>query len=164
MSGALSLARELLAMYSPTAYQGKAVFGHCVLAAFILSAAVAWWIEHKTLEDERLARSADIARLTNEPDIDVRIMAVFWDSARDGKGNPVADDSCFYVRLKLINRNDVPCTIDEFWMLGNKCPSFQQKFMGVGVRGILTHSSMYGGGDTQATLAACGETLDACPK
>jgi hypothetical protein len=99
------------------------------------------------------AKDAEIDRLTHEPDINVRIMAVFWDHARDMHGNAFLDDSCFFVKLKLINRNDVPCTVDKFWMMDKSVTSFQRKFPGFNVYGVLAHSSMYGGPDTKETDA-----------
>jgi hypothetical protein len=46
MSGLLSIFRELLLIYRPQT-QPRTLFWHCTIVAFILSAGIVWWNEHK---------------------------------------------------------------------------------------------------------------------
>jgi hypothetical protein len=59
------------------------------------------------------AKDEEITRLKTTPDIDVRIKVVFWVPGVPEPGYSVGN---FYVRLELINKNDVRCTVDQYWM------------------------------------------------
>jgi len=50
------------------------------------------------------------------PSISGDILSVFWERARDAKGNPEPRNSNLFVRLKLVNHEDVPCTVDKYWL------------------------------------------------
>lgn len=47
MTGVLSIMRELLGIYRPDEYQTRSLFWNCVIIAFIISAAILWFIEHQ---------------------------------------------------------------------------------------------------------------------
>jgi hypothetical protein len=114
MSGILSLARELYLMYLPPdqAQQiQKSLFWRCVFISFILSAALAWWVEHKALVDEKAKNQ--------KPDIRVRMIAGFLAAWTDVKYN-VQGTKHTLVRLKRIifhvaleNHRPVATTCEE---------------------------------------------------
>ncbi len=106
-------------------------------------------LEIKNVELGR--KDGEIERLTQEPDIAGRVLAVFWDFWRDDHGKCHVTDSCFFVRLELVNKNDVPCTIQRYWMIfkAGDCGSQGRNVLGSpNVDGVLEHHSIYGDSDT----------------
>lgn len=61
MSGLLSIFREFLLFMAPGRVQEKPLFWACVRIAFVLSAATAWWFEHRT-SSARAAQLEEIER------------------------------------------------------------------------------------------------------
>jgi hypothetical protein len=65
------------------------------------------------------ASCEEIERLTTEPDIGGEILAVFWEPYQDPYSTSENVHSHYYVKLRLVNRNNVSCTIDEYRILVN---------------------------------------------
>jgi hypothetical protein len=61
MSGILSIFREFLLFMAPEKVQEKPLFWASVRVAFVLSAAIAWWVEHRR-SSERAAQLEEIER------------------------------------------------------------------------------------------------------
>jgi len=59
MSGILSIFREFLLFMAPEKVQEKPLFWACVRIAFVVSAGMAWWLEHRT-SSERFAQLEQI--------------------------------------------------------------------------------------------------------
>jgi hypothetical protein len=123
MSGILSLARELYLMYLPPNQAEqiqKSLFWRCVFISFILSAALAWWVEHKALVDEKAKNL--------KPDIRVRMIAGFlaaWTDVQYNKQrtkHTLAQLKRIIFHVALENHRPVATTCEEIKLelkLGN---------------------------------------------
>lgn len=63
---------------------------------------------------ELAAAISRIARLTEQPDIRGEILVTFWEVYKDINEISWSKHSRYYVKLRLTNYNDVPCTIDRY--------------------------------------------------
>jgi hypothetical protein len=50
------------------------------------------------------------------PSISGEILSIFWRKAKDKDGKPEPRNSDFHVKLKLVNHEDLPCSIDKYWL------------------------------------------------
>jgi hypothetical protein len=66
-------------------------------------------------KDYRIAKT-EIARLTTMPDIKGDLLVVFWEVYRDANEMAWPKHSRYYIKLRLVNHNDVPCTIDRYFV------------------------------------------------
>ncbi|MGB9254979.1 MAG: hypothetical protein WCC25_09115 [Candidatus Korobacteraceae bacterium] len=71
------------------------------------------------LSTELQSTQKEIQRLNTKPDIGGEIIAVFWEPFQDPYSTAENIHSRYYVKLRLVNRNDVPCTVDEYRILVN---------------------------------------------
>lgn len=60
MSGILSIAREVLSIFFPNQIPSRSLFWNCVVIAFIISAAILWYIEHQKSEKSKPILNAEI--------------------------------------------------------------------------------------------------------
>jgi len=70
--------------------------------------------ELKKLGDQAAAAESEVARLSEKPNIKGEILAVFWEFYKDVSEIPWPKHSRYYIKLRLTNQNDVPCTIDRY--------------------------------------------------
>lgn len=70
--------------------------------------------ELKKTTNELATARTEIARLTEIPDIKGEILVVFWEVYRDPNETPWSKHSRYYIKLRLVNYNDVPCTINRY--------------------------------------------------
>jgi hypothetical protein len=70
--------------------------------------------EANRIEGDLAAAQAEIARLTNMPDIKGEIIVAFWEVYRDKYEQPWSKHSHYYLKIRLTNHNNVPCTIDRY--------------------------------------------------
>jgi hypothetical protein len=70
--------------------------------------------ELKKVKDELEAKKLEFASLTTKPDISGKIIVAFWEVYRDINETPWSKHSRYYIKLRLTNQNDVPCTIDQY--------------------------------------------------
>ncbi|HXM61484.1 MAG TPA: hypothetical protein VN950_11580 [Terriglobales bacterium] len=70
--------------------------------------------EVKKVEDELAVANAKINKLETMPDISGEILVAFWEVRRDLDGMPWSKHSRYYIKLRLVNHNDVPCTINKY--------------------------------------------------
>lgn len=71
-------------------------------------------VSHQTALD---GKDEEIGRLTTKPDIHGDILAVFWEPFRDPYSTSGNNHSRYFIKLRLVNRNDAPCTINEYLVL-----------------------------------------------
>lgn len=60
MSGVLSIAREVLSIFFPDKIPPRSLFWNCVVIAFIISAAILWFIEHQKVEKSKPILNAQV--------------------------------------------------------------------------------------------------------
>jgi hypothetical protein len=54
--------------------------------------------------------------LQRRPSISGEILSVYWTKAIDASGDPEPRNGNFVVKMKLVNHEDVSCTIDKYWL------------------------------------------------
>jgi hypothetical protein len=70
--------------------------------------------ERKKIGDELAIAKSEIAGLTERPDIRGDLLVVFWEVYKDDNEISWPKHSRYYIKLRLTNYNDVPCTIDRY--------------------------------------------------
>ena len=60
MSGILSIVREVLSIFFPKIVPQRSLFWNCVFIAFIISAAILWFIEHQKVEKSKPRLNAQV--------------------------------------------------------------------------------------------------------
>ncbi len=71
-------------------------------------------IEKVYLRKELDTAVAEITRLKEKPDIHGEILVAFWEVYKDTSEMPWSKHSRYYIKLRLVNYNDVPCTVDRY--------------------------------------------------
>lgn len=74
----------------------------------------------KKTSDELEAAKSSLVSL-GKPDIKGEILAVFWEVYKDANQMPWPKHSRFYVKLRLVNHNDIPCTVDRYLITAEDC-------------------------------------------
>ena len=72
--------------------------------------------EGYSLFDGAITNSDRGAKAHPKPAITGELTAIFWSKQRDTEADCKFASSNFFVRLKLVNHEDVPCTIDKYWL------------------------------------------------
>ena len=67
-------------------------------------------------EQEHAETQEKLRQKTLLPDIKGDILAVFWEFFQDPCSTGYTKHSRYYVKLRLVNYNDVPCTIDGYFI------------------------------------------------
>lgn len=118
-------------------------------------------------QDALDSKDEEIARLTTKPDITGEILAVFWEPWRDPYSTAENVHSRYYIKLRLVNRNHVSCTIDEYRILVNSIyrnQPCQGKGMPSGVGKLRHPTSAYQDESTFTELRAADTMYDRTPK
>ncbi len=67
MSGSLAILRESLAIFAPGRVQQRSLFWSCVIVAYVISAAVLWYVEHKKAVGNKPKLHAEYSLFTAAP-------------------------------------------------------------------------------------------------
>jgi len=105
MSGILSIFREFLLFMAPDKVQEKPLFWASVRIAFVLSAGVAWWLEHRT-SAEQAARLEEIERA--KPTIKLKEPGAVYTEAvalnfTTKQGHPVVSFNVPFLKVRFVN-------------------------------------------------------------
>lgn len=105
MSGVLSIFREFLLFMAPDKVQEKPLFWACVRIAFVLSAGIAWYLEHRT-SSERAARLDQIERA--KPKIKLRQPGAVYSELTalnfsDKQGRAIVSFNVPFLKVRFVN-------------------------------------------------------------
>lgn len=114
MSGPLTVPFTIGALFAPGKWL-KAIFAAMAILCGGAASYGVWAAERRAL----CSADDDISKLKEMPDIGGEILAVFWEPFTDPYSSSPNNHSRYYIKLRLVNRNDVPCTIDEYRVLVN---------------------------------------------